>query len=90
MSTDQQEVSAQRAADVWAVIEDRMSMENIGPNQTVPMRTLFAWAQHAGVLHNNEIQAAINWAAAQGFVTIGEPVHPQMVSITDAGYQRIR
>ncbi|VVD87442.1 hypothetical protein [Pandoraea anhela] len=79
-----------RKQAIWkAVLSDLASM-NVGPNQNVPVKTVWLRAVKIGITKSDELQQVLAWAAQEQLLThkAGGVSGLGSIALTDAGYEQ--
>jgi len=73
------------------VLADLADM-NIGPNQNVPVKTVWIRAMKLGITSSAELEAVLSWATEQGLLifTPGGISGLGSIALTDSGYEQSR
>ena len=85
-------MNATRKQEIWReIVADLVDM-NVGPNQNVPVKTIWLRAVKRGVSNASELEEALAWAVEQGWLTTtpGGPGGLGGIALTDAGYEQSR
>jgi hypothetical protein len=86
-------MSNERAKEVLnQVLADFLATQNVGPNTSVPVKTVWTRAMNRGVTQTTDLQAAFQLGVDDGLLTYesGGIAGMGTITMTDAGYQVAR
>lgn len=81
-----------RRQELWRQILADLADMNIGPNQNVPVKTVWHRAMKLGITDPKELEAVLSWAAKQDLLTFtpGGIAGLGSIALTDPGYEQSR
>lgn len=86
-------MSQSRIQEVWISIVAALDRMGIGPNRSVPVKTVWLAATKQRItIDPKELDAALQWATEQGLATFspGGIAGLGSIVVTDLGYERFR
>lgn len=81
-----------RKQELWGQILADLTGMNTGPNQNVPVKTVWHRAMKLGITDPRELETVLSWATEQGLLTCtpGGIAGLGSIALTDAGYEQSR
>lgn len=81
-----------RTQELLSLVLTDLSNMNVGPNQNVPVKTVWLRGMKIGITDPKELETVLSWATEHELLTFtpGGIAGLGSIALTDAGYERSR
>lgn len=81
-----------RKQEIWHQILNDLADMNVGPQETMPVKTVWHRAMKHGITNPDELTSVLSWAVDAGLLTYtpGGIANLGSIALTDTGYEKSR